>query len=88
MRVAYEKPINFYVDNIGAIFLAGNCNSSERSKRIDLNYRYVQQMIDEGLIDIKFVRSKGNLADLFTKKNWVVQHMKSIRRNCWQDEIY
>jgi hypothetical protein len=36
MRVAYDKPINVSVDNIGAIFMVGNRSSSERSKHIGL----------------------------------------------------
>jgi hypothetical protein len=67
MKIAYKKPINIHVDNIGAIFLAGNRNSNERSKHIDMKYHYICDLIDEGLIDIKFVRSESNLADLFTK---------------------
>jgi hypothetical protein len=67
MHIEYKKPINIHVDNIGAIFLAGNRNSSERSKHIDMKYHFVRDLIDEGLIDVKFVRSEQNLADLFTK---------------------
>ena len=67
IKIKYKKPIDVFVDNIGAIFLAGNRNSSERSKHIDLKYHYVRQIIDDGLVDVKFVRSQANLADLFTK---------------------
>jgi Reverse transcriptase (RNA-dependent DNA polymerase) len=67
MHIEYKRPINVYVDNIGAIFLAGNRNSSDRSKHIDMKYHFVRDLIDEGLIDVKFVRSNENLADLFTK---------------------
>jgi hypothetical protein len=67
MKIEYKKPINVYVDNIGAIFLAENRNSSDRSKHIDIKYHFVRDLIDEGLVDVKFVRSQENLADLFTK---------------------
>jgi hypothetical protein len=67
IKIEYKKPINVYVDNIGAIFLAGNRNSSDRSKHIDMKYHFVRDLIDEGLIDVKFVCSPENLADLFTK---------------------
>ena len=56
-----------HVDNIGAIFLAENRNSSERTKHIDIKYHYVRQQIDLGLVDVKFVKSEENIADLFTK---------------------
>jgi hypothetical protein len=80
MKIAYKKPINIHVDNISAIFLAGNQNSSERSKHIDMKYHYVCDLIDEGLIDVKFVRSASNLADLFTKNlNGELYEMHSLK---------
>jgi hypothetical protein len=67
VHIEYKKLINIHADNIGAIFLAGNRNSSKRSKHIDMKYHFVRNLIDEGLIDVKFVRSEQNLAYLFTK---------------------
>jgi hypothetical protein len=67
IQIEYKKPVNIHVDNIGAIFHAGSRGSSERSKQIDMKYLYVCDLIDKGLIDVKFVRSEANLADLFTK---------------------
>jgi len=67
LEMEFIKPINVYVDNIGAIFLAENRNSSDRTKHIDMKYHYVRDVIDEGLIAVKFVKSENNLADLFTK---------------------
>ena len=61
------KPIKVKVDKIGAIFLAKNRTSGERTKHIDIKYHYVREMLDEGFIDIEFVKSEGNTADLFTK---------------------
>jgi hypothetical protein len=55
------------VDNIGAIFLSENRNSSERKKHIDIKYHYTREQIDLGFIQIKFVKSEENIAVLFTK---------------------
>jgi hypothetical protein len=67
LEIGYKKPIRVHVDNIGAIFLSENRNSSERTKHIDIKYHYIREQIDVGLIEVKFVKSEENLADLFTK---------------------
>jgi hypothetical protein len=67
LEIEYKKPIRVHVDNIGAIFLSENRNSGERTKHIDIKYHYIREQIDVGLIEVKFVKSEDNLADLFTK---------------------
>jgi hypothetical protein len=67
LNVEFKRPIRIHVDNIGAVFLSENRNSSERTKHIDIKYHYIREQIDAGLVEIKFVRSEENLADLFTK---------------------
>ena len=67
LNIQFKKPIDVFVDNIGAIFLTENRNSGEKTKHIDVKYHYIREQIDEGLIKIKFVKSQDNPADLFTK---------------------
>jgi hypothetical protein len=38
MNIEFKKPIRIHVDNIGAVFLSENTNSSERTKHIDIKY--------------------------------------------------
>jgi hypothetical protein len=67
MGFSVKLPATVWVDNIGAIFLSIHKTSGERSKHIDIKYYFLSQRIEFVLIDIKFVRSKENLADLFSK---------------------
>ena len=55
------------IDNIGAIFLAENQNSSDRTKHIDTRYHFVRQYIRDETVMIEFVRSHDNDSDIFTK---------------------
>ena len=55
------------MDNIVAIFLSENRNSSKRTKHTNIKYHYITEQIDLGLTEVKFVKSEENLADLFTK---------------------
>ena len=62
-----EKPITVHVDNLGAIYLAKSAGTSNRTKHIDTHYHFVREHIEDGTIQIEFVRSDENHADLFTK---------------------
>jgi len=43
LQVKVQMPICVHVDNIGAILLAENQNSSDRTKHVDTRYHFVQQ---------------------------------------------
>jgi hypothetical protein len=70
LKIPYETPIKVNVDNIGAKSLSKDKNSGENTKHIDLKYHYVRELIQGKFIEIQFVKSKDNLADLFTKTSW------------------
>jgi hypothetical protein len=62
-----DFPITVHVDNVGAIFLANNRTTSERTKHVDIRHHFVREFIEDGIVKIVFVRSKNNDADIFTK---------------------
>ena len=65
--VKVELPIKIFVDNVGAIFMAENASTSERTKHIDLRTSFVREMIWDGEVKIVFVRSVDNQSDGLTK---------------------
>ena len=67
MKIEVELPIRVNVDNIRAIFLAENQNSSDRTKHVDIRYHFIRQYIKDGTIMIEFVCSSENDSDIFTK---------------------
>jgi hypothetical protein len=80
MNVQVTLPIKVNVDNIGAIFLAENRNTSERTKHVDIRYHFVREMIDENFLSVKFVPTDQNIADIFTK-NLDNKNLNFFRRN-------
>ena len=54
------------VDNIGAIFIAENA-VTKRTKHIDTRYHVIREYVSDGIVELKFVRSIDNVADIFTK---------------------
>ena len=62
-----KLPIQVQGDNIGAIFLAGNSTSGQRTRHIDIRYHYVRELVEQGIINISFVKTLENDADVYTK---------------------
>ena len=60
-------PINVYMDNKSAIALANNPVYHKRSKHIDIKYHWLREKIAEGVVNLVYVRSEDQLADIFTK---------------------
>lgn len=55
------------IDNRNAIRLIKNPELHQKSKHIDVRYKFIQQCFEEGVIDVEAVSTKLQLADIFTK---------------------
>ena len=67
MGLKVKTPLVVRVDNIGASFMSENISTTSRSKHVDIRYKYVNEMVEEGFLKVIFVRSAENVADGFTK---------------------
>uniref|UniRef100_A0A251RWD9 Putative zinc finger, CCHC-type n=1 Tax=Helianthus annuus TaxID=4232 RepID=A0A251RWD9_HELAN len=54
-------------DNQSAIFLTQNPVSHKRAKHIDLDYHFLRELVAAGKLATKFVPTKLQVADIFTK---------------------
>ncbi|KAL5820270.1 hypothetical protein ACOSQ3_022152 [Xanthoceras sorbifolium] len=62
-----EKPTEICVDNKSAIALAKNPVFHDRSKHIDTRYHYIRECIAKRDVQMEYVKSKDQIADIFTK---------------------
>jgi hypothetical protein len=62
-----DKPSTIFADNMGAICIADTNAISERSKHINVKYHYNRELMKNGEVIFKYVRTNENKADLFTK---------------------
>lgn len=67
LQPGWKCPITIRCDNQGAIQLARHPDQRQKTKHIDVRYHFVRQQQQEGEIDIKYVDSANQLADIFTK---------------------
>nr|GEX62713.1 hypothetical protein [Tanacetum cinerariifolium] len=59
--------IPMYYDNKSAIALCCNNVQHSRSKHIDIKYQFIKEHVKNGMIELYFVNTEYQLADLFTK---------------------
>nr|GFA05263.1 retrovirus-related Pol polyprotein from transposon TNT 1-94 [Tanacetum cinerariifolium] len=59
--------IPMYYDNKSAIALCCNNVQHSRSKHIDIRYHFIKEQVENGVIELYFVNTEYQLADLFTK---------------------
>ncbi|CAL4067305.1 unnamed protein product, partial [Meganyctiphanes norvegica] len=62
-----EQTPRIWSDNMGAIGLAHHQKYHKRSKHIANKFHATRWYIQKGYITVKYVPSRDNLADLFTK---------------------
>ena len=56
-----------FVDNKSALALAKNPVFHDRSKRIDTRYHFIRECIARKEVQLEFVKSQDQVADIFTK---------------------
>nr|GFB92191.1 copia protein [Tanacetum cinerariifolium] len=59
--------IPMYCDNKSAIALCCNNVKHSRLKHIDIRYHFIKEQVENGVIELYFVNTEYQLADLFTK---------------------
>ncbi|GJX77448.1 retrovirus-related pol polyprotein from transposon TNT 1-94 [Tanacetum coccineum] len=59
--------IPMYCDNKSAIALCCNNIQHSRSKHIDIRYIFIKEQVENGVIELYFVRTEYQLPDIFTK---------------------
>lgn len=63
----WNGPITILCDNQGAIQLTRHPDQRQKTKHIDVRYHFIRQKQKEGEINIQYIESVNQLADIFTK---------------------
>ena len=67
MRVSIAGKLLIMIDNQGAMNFARNPVHHQRSKHIDIKCHFIRSEVQEGRINLEYVPSEENVADVFTK---------------------
>ena len=63
----HKYPSIIYEDNVGAIFLSQNRQVGQRTKHIDVREHFIRRLVENDQVEVKFVKSEDNHADILTK---------------------
>ncbi len=65
-------------DSNGALAVAEEPTNHQRTKHIDIRYHFIRHAIREGKIQVNFVPSKDNPADVLTKSLPATLHQRAL----------
>ncbi|GJR38759.1 ribonuclease H-like domain-containing protein [Tanacetum coccineum] len=71
----YNK-IPLYCDSQSAIEISCNSVQHSRTKHINVRYHFIKEQVERGIIELYFVRTEYQLADMFTKALFQVKDNK------------
>ena len=67
LGLKHKGPAVIWCDNAGAKQLSANPVFHSRTKHIEVDVHYIRNMIEQGLAEIRFIPTKEQTADIFTK---------------------
>ena len=67
MHQSTDGPVVIYCDNMSSIQLARNPVFHARTKHIEVHYHFVREKVSAGEIDLAYVSTHEQIADIFTK---------------------
>jgi len=85
-NISYQGSIPIHADNQASIHLAKISHFHERTKHIGIRYHYVRTAIENGLINISYVPTTQNPADILTKalpRNLHEHHLTRLGLHCF-----
>jgi hypothetical protein len=67
LGIQQKSPSVLWCDNIGATYLSSNPVFRARTKHIEVDFHIVRERFAQKLLQVCFISSKDQLADIFTK---------------------
>ncbi|PRQ53257.1 putative RNA-directed DNA polymerase [Rosa chinensis] len=62
-----QGKLSIFCDNTSAINISKNPVQHSRTKHIDIRYHFIRDLVDANILELEFIPTENQLADLFTK---------------------
>ena len=63
----FVSKIPIFCDNTSAIEISNNTVQHSRTKHIDIRYHFIRDHVTSGTVELNFVPTDDQIADIFTK---------------------
>ena len=73
LKIYVELPVDIYIDNIGAIYMARNNSGGKGTRHVNMRFHYCRE-VNGTLIRTNFIKSIDNDADIMTKNPTKAEH--------------
>lgn len=80
LGVPQKTPPSLWCDNLGATYLSANPAFHARTKHVEVDFHFVREHVARKMLEIRFISSKDQIADIFTKP-LAVSAFSRLRRN-------
>lgn len=90
LKIPKTGPATMYEDNQGAIYVMNNDQVGQRTKHIDIRHHFVRDMIQDGDILVRYIRSEDNPADIETKNTReaiFIKHAENMKQGITLNEL-
>ena len=80
IKIFIKYSVTVRMDNIGAIFITSNITTTCCTKHRDIRYRYINQYLEDIVVEMVFVKSTHNDSNIHAKNLSAELHEKKSRK--------
>ena len=62
-----QEHLTIYCDNTSAINISKNLVQHSRTKHVEIQHHFIKELVEDGILTLKFIHTDDQKADLFTK---------------------
>ena len=67
LGIPINAPIKMWCDSMAALKIASNPVQHDHTKHVEIDRHFIREKIDHGIIDLKYIPSREQTADMLTK---------------------
>ena len=72
-----EQATVMFEDNSGAVSLSRSAKITPRTKHIDVNFHHVRSLVADGVVDVTYVKTELQRADILNKSLGAVKFLQN-----------
>ncbi|KAG9450552.1 hypothetical protein H6P81_010517 [Aristolochia fimbriata] len=80
LGVFISQPPILWCDNLSATYIAANPDFHGRVKHVELDYHFIRERVTSGLLQVRFISTQDQIADVFTKGLSISQFCKLLSK--------